>query len=155
MAYGDVLFVAVWPFHWLAGIKGALPLNIISAKQYPKVFAWIDRFQKAVSTAKLSAPKPTTLKGVDAVAQIVQAEYSDQEGQVDENDPLGLKKGQDVEVWPIDSGFRHHDQGKLVALTTKEVVVTGQTKTKKEIRIHFPRTNFRITAAQGEGQSKL
>lgn len=145
----------MWPFHWLAGIPGALPPNLISAKQYPKVFAWIDRFQKAVSAAKSSAPKPTTLKGVDAVAHITKAGFSDPEGQVDENDPLGFTKGQDVEVWPIDSGFRHHDQGKLVALTTKEVVITGQTKANKDIRIHFPRTNFRITAANGEGQSKL
>ena len=154
-ADGGVLYAAVWPFHWLAGVQGALPPTIISAKQYPRVFAWIDRFQKAVSTAKSSAPKPTTLKGADAVAQITQSAFSDPEGQVDENDPLSLKKGQDVEVWPIDSGFRHHDQGKLVALTTKEVVVTGRTKTSKEIRVHFPRTNFRITANQGEGLSKL
>ncbi|SLM34818.1 Thioredoxin-like fold [Lasallia pustulata] len=88
---------AVWPFHWLAGIQGALPPTIISAKQYPKVFAWIDRFQTAVSAARSSAPKPTTLKGADAVAQITQAEFSDPEGQVDENDPLSLKKDQDVE----------------------------------------------------------
>lgn len=150
-----MLYVAVWPFHWLAGIKGALPPNVISAKQYPKVFAWIDRFQEAVSAAKSSAPKTTTLKGVDAVAQISKADFSDQEGQVDEKDPLGLKKGQDVEVWPIDSGFKHHDQGKLLALTTKEVVITGQTEANTGIRIHFPRTNFRITAVQGEGHSKL
>lgn len=146
---------AVWPFHWLAGIQGALPPNVISARQYPKVFAWIDRFQKAVSAAKSSAPKPTTLKGVDAVAHITKAEFSDPEGQVDENDPLGFKKGQEVEVWPIDTGFRNHDLGKLVALTMKEVVITGQTKANMDIRIHYPRTNFRITAAQGEGQSKL
>ena len=148
-------FAAVWPFHWLSEIKGALPPNLISSKQYPKVFAWIDRFQKAVSSAKSSVPKPTTLKGAEAVKRIAQAEFSDQEGQVDENDPLGLKKGQDIEVWPIDSGFKHHDLGKLVALTAKEVVVTGQTKTGKEIRIHFPRTNFRVMAVQAGGPPKL
>lgn len=150
-----MLSVAVWPFHWLARIKGALPPNTISSEQYPKVFAWIDRFGKAVSAARSSAPKPATLKGADAVAQINQAEFSDEEGQVDKNDPLGLKKGQDVEVWPTDSGFKHYDQGKLVALTAKEVVVAGQTKTNKEIKIHFPRISFRIIAVQGEGKSKL
>ena len=74
------------------------------------------------------------------------------EGNVDDNDPLGLKKGQYVESWPIDSGFNHHDRGKLVSLTSNEVVLVSQSKVGgKEVRIHHPRWNFRIRAVSEEG----
>ncbi len=140
--------LAIWPFHWLVELKGALPPSLISEKQFPKVFAYLDRFSKAMSAAKSSSPKPVTLKGADAVKFVSQAEFAEPEGQVDDSDPLALKKGEDVEVWPIDTGFKHHDRGRLVALTLKESVVTVQTKVGgKEIRIHHPRTNFRIQAA--------
>ena len=73
------------------------------------------------------------------------------EGHVDHNDPLGLKKGQDIESWPIDSGFNHHDRGKLVSLTSKEVVLASQSKVGgQEVRIHHPRWNFRIRAVSEE-----
>ena len=96
-----------------------------------------------------------TLKGADAVKFVTQADFAEPEGQVDDSDPLALKKGQDVEVWPIDTGFKHHDRGRLVALTLKESVVATQSKVGgKEVRIHHPRTNFRIQAATEAG-SKL
>ena len=147
--------LAVWPFHWLLGLKGALPPSLVSEAKFPKVYAWIDRFSKAVSSAKSSAPKPNTLKGPEAVRYIVQAEYSEREGDVDASDPLGLKKGQDVESWPTDSGSRHHDRGKLVSLTWKEVVLASQSKTGgREIRTHHPRWNYRIRPVSG-GEAKL
>jgi len=146
---------AVWPFHWLDGLKGALPPSLISAKQYPKVFAWINRFTKAVSSAKASAQKPTTLKGPEAMKFIVQAPFAEAEGNVDE-DPLGLQKGQDVEIWPLDSGAGHHDRGKLVALNAEEVVIATYTDAEaKEVRVHYPRRNFRIQALPVGGRSKL
>ena len=89
--------LAVWPFHWLLGLKGALPPSLISKEKFPKVYAWVDRFSKAVSTAKASAPKPATLTGSEAVRHVIQAEFEETEGEVDGSDPLGLKKGQDVE----------------------------------------------------------
>lgn len=116
------------------------------------MFAWINRFDKAIKTAGASVPKPVTLNGVEAVRHVVQAEFSEAEGEVDGNDPLGLKKGQDVESWPIDSGFRHHDRGRLVSLTATEVVLAAQSKVGgKEVRIHHPRWNFRTRAVSGEG----
>lgn len=128
---------------------------MISEKKFPQVFAYIDRFRKALSGAKLSAPKPVTLKGADAVKFVTQAEFAEPEGQVDENDPQALKKGQDVEIWPIDTGFKNRDRGRLVALTLKESVVAAQSKVGgKEIRIHHPRTNFRIQIVGAAG-SKL
>ena len=144
--------LAVWPFHWLIGVNGALPPSLFSKENFPKVYAWVDRFSKAVSTAKSAAPKPTTLKGPEAVKYIVSAEYHEPEGEVDASDPLGLVKGQDVESWPIDSGSRHHDRGKLVSLSSKEAVLASQSKVGgKEVRIHHPRWNYRIRPVNAGG----
>ncbi|MCJ1474057.1 hypothetical protein MMC13_002715 [Lambiella insularis] len=146
---------AIWPFHWLTGLKGALPPTLISSKQFPKVFAWIDRFTNAIAHAKSSAPKPMTLKGADAIKHIMQAEFCEPEGHVDK-DPLGFTKGQDVEMWPVDSGFKNHDKGILSALNAQEVVIVTQTKVGgKEVKIHYPRTNFRFVGVSGGAQSKL
>ena len=83
---------------------------------------------------------------------VVQAEYYEPEGNVDIGDPLGLKKGQDVESWPIDSGSRHHDQGRLVSLSSREVVLASQSKIRgKEVRIHHPRWNYRVRAVNAGG----
>ena len=147
--------LAIWPFHWLADMKGALPPNLISSKQYPKVYAWIDRFKAAISKAKTSAPKPTTLKGPEAVKFVAYSEYTDKNEEV-ESDPLGLHKGQEVEAWPVDTGFKHHDKGKLVALNSSEISILSRTKDGEgEVRIHHPRRNFRIRAVSGSQASKL
>ena len=130
----------------------SIPPTLVSREKYPKVYAWIDRFDKAIKTAERSMPKLTTLKGADAISYVAQAAFSEPEGEVDGNDPLGLKKGQDVESWPVDSGFKHRDRGRLVSLTAKEVVLAAQSKIGgKEIRIHHPRWNFRTRAVSGEG----
>ncbi|MCJ1364147.1 hypothetical protein MMC16_003256 [Acarospora aff. strigata] len=147
---------AIWPFHWLADMKGALPPDVISEELYPKVFSWIGRFKKAISAAKSSAPKPARLKGADAVKQIVAAEYAEDEEDVDQSDPSGLKKGEDVQVWPIDSGFGHKDRGRLVSLTSKEVVIAKQSKVgAKEIHVRTPRHGFRIAKATVDAAGKL
>ena len=146
---------AIWAFDWLNGLKGALPREIISEAKFPKVFAWISRFNKELKTAKSAAPKPTTLKGPEAIQRIVSAKYADGEPSVDENDPLGFKRGDKVEVWPIDSGFRHRDTGLLVGLNEEEVVISVKAEGEKEIRLHSPRQNFRIAAVKGAANSKL
>ena len=121
--------LAIWPFRWLIALKGALPPSSFSEESFPNVYAWIDRFSKAVSTAKSAAPKPTTPpKGAEGVKYIVSAEYHEPEGGVEASDPLGLEKGQDVESWPTNSGSRHHDRGKLASLTSEEVVLASQSK---------------------------
>ena len=145
------VFPAIWPFHWVVELK-SLPPTLVSKEKHPKVFAWIDRFNEALGAAKTTAPKPATLKGAEAVKHVTQADFSEPEGQVDDKDPLGLKKGQDVESWPIDSGFKHHDQGRLVSINSQEVVLAAQSKVgDKEVRIHHPRWNFRTRAAGAAG----
>ena len=85
--------LAVWPFHWLLELKDALPASLISKEKFPKVYAWIDRFSKAISTAESAAPQPTTLNGAEAVKYVTQGKFSEIEQDVDASDPQGLKKG--------------------------------------------------------------
>jgi len=147
---------AIWPFHWLNGMKDALPPDLISAKLYPKVFSWIGRFDKAIKAARSAAPTPLTLKGDEAFRRIIHANFADNDVAIDEQDPLGLKKGEEVEVWPIDTGFTHRDRGLLVGLNQEEVVLAVRPeKEGEEIRLHFPRTNFRVRAVKGAATSKL
>jgi len=145
----------IWAFDWLNGLKGALPREIISESTFPKVFAWIARFNKELKAAKAAAPKPTTLKGPAAAERIANANFADKTPSVDEKDPLGFKAGETVEVWPIDSGFRRRDTGSLVGLSEDEVVISVETDAGKEIRLHSPRQNFRIAAVKSAGSSKL
>ena len=130
-------------------LKGALDPEIISAKQFPKVFAWIDRFNAALAEAKKKAPKPASLKGDAAAKRVLEGKFADGEVGVSASDPLRLHKDQLVEVWPTDSGFRHRDRGRLIGLTEDEVVVVVDTG----VRLHFPRTGFRVAAA--DDQAKL
>lgn len=137
-------------------MKGALPPSIFGKDNFPKVYSWIDRFSKAVKTARESAPRVTTLKGAEAVRYVTQADFVEPDGNVDDKDPLRLKKGQDVESWPIDSGFNHRDRGQLVALTRQKVVLKTQAKVgHRDVHIHHPRTNFRIRAVDETRGSKL
>ena len=69
--------LAIWPFYWLLELKGVLPPSHFSKEKFPKVYAWVDRFSKAVSTAKSTAPEPTTLNGAEAVKYVTQAEFSE------------------------------------------------------------------------------
>jgi hypothetical protein len=144
----------VWPFHWLTGMKGALPPDQISAEQYPKVFAWINRFQTTVSTAAKALGKPKTVKGTEAAASIGSSDLAEEIGDVDPNDPSGLKKGQNVEAWPIDTGFRNKEKGHLLALSVSEIVIETKTRDGKTVRVHAPRHGFRVRPSSGQG-SKL
>ena len=149
------LCTAVWPFHWLKGLRGALPTDQISAQLFPKTYAWIERFQQAVSAAAKAQGKPKTLKGPEAAAQIGSSEYAEPEGTVDSNDPSGLQKGQEVTVWPIDTGFNNKDHGKLVALSLSEIVIESSTQEGKIVRVHMPRHGFRVRASENGQSSKL
>ncbi|KAI9788740.1 MAG: hypothetical protein M1816_006597 [Peltula sp. TS41687] len=153
-ALADIL--AVKPYQWLSSLPGALPPDHISEKRFPRVYAWVKRFEDAVKAARSSAPKPVTLKGADAIQQITGADFVEPEISVDADDPLGLKAGENVELWPSDTGVNHRDQGRLVGLSTDEVVLECQIKVaEKTIRIHAPRRGFRIRRTDGETGTKL
>ncbi len=50
--------IELWPLHWMFTATWALPPDQISAEIYPKVFAWTERFQKAMSNAVAALPAP-------------------------------------------------------------------------------------------------
>jgi len=138
----------------LNGLKGALPRELISEARYPKVFAWIKRFNGVMQKAKADAPKPTALKGDAAAQRIFNASFAEKDLGIDQADPLGLQEGALVEIYPLDSGSRHHDEGVLVGLSEDEAVLSVGSQ-GKEIRVHFPRTGFRIKTLTARAESKL
>lgn len=121
-----------------------LPPELVSEKHFPKAFAWLARYRTAREKATASAPKPTKLNGQAAAHHIHRSEYAESGGSVDETDPLGLTEGLEVELYPSDWGCEHKDRGRLVALTPNEVTIAVQSKEGGEIRIHAPRTGFKV-----------
>ncbi len=73
---------------------------------------------------------------------------------IDPADPLGLQPGTEVEVFPVDSGTHHHDTGRLIGLAEDEIVLNLQTN-GKDVRLHYPRTGFRIKPVTGGAQPRL
>jgi hypothetical protein len=126
-------------------MPGALPKDLISHTQFPKVFAWIQRFREALQQAKASAPKQVKVTGEEVIEYMQHAKFAESIGEVAVNDPLKLKPGDEVEVFPIDSGFTHRDRGTLLTLTPNEVVV-GKTMNAGggPIRVHYQRWGFRV-----------
>ena len=129
-------------------MPGALPQDLFSSTHFPKLYAYVQRFDQAIADAKAKNPKPISLQGADAIKHILGAGFEKEIG-FDEKDPLGLKKGQEVEVWPIDSGFSHRDRGRIVGVDQRELVVEVQSKEGGEVRLHFPRVGFRVKVIQG------
>jgi len=146
---------AVWPLHWISLVPGALPPDQISAALYPKVFSWIERFKEAVSSAERALSAPLTVDGEQASEMILASSYNELEGKFDEKDfvvqQLGLTKGQDVKIWPTDSGSRHKDLGRLVGIDSKELVIETQDG-ETVVRVHAPRHGFRVCAFNGNEQ---
>ena len=142
--------LAIFIFDWAVGLKGALPKEVISPQEFPSVFAYIERWNKVIKDARGKAPKPTSLKGQEAAKRILDADFADKEIGVSATDPLGLKKGQEVEVWASDmaSGPKYRDRGILIGLDDEEVVISVSTGTAgKDIRLHCPRSGFRVAPA--------
>lgn len=131
-------------------MRGALPHDLVSKVQFPRVFSWIHRFNEALKDAKESAGKPATISGPEALNRISAMDYVEPAPAVDENDPLRLTKGEQVRVRPTDSGFRHYDQGDLIGLSETEVVINVRSTNGTLLRLHSPRTNFRVEAIDQE-----
>ncbi|KAI0134163.1 glutathione S-transferase [Xylariales sp. AK1849] len=148
---------AVWPFHWLNGLPGALPENVVSAKQFPKVFAWIERFSKVMGQRSKQVDQPRTLNGEEAAKLVVTSAFAEDEGDVDGSEVYvtaeALKSGDTVKVWPTDTGASHKDTGKLLAATSNQVVVEIQGQAGG-VRLHAPRHGFKVRKVT-EGNSKL
>jgi hypothetical protein len=120
-----------------------LPAEYISPTQFPKVFDWVERFELAAKAAA-AVTKAPKINAEEALSIVEKGIFLEEEGDVESGDPSGLSKGDEVEVWPIDSGFNHKDRGRLVKLDGGEIVVEGKTKNEKTVKIHAPRHGFRV-----------
>lgn len=158
-AYG---ITGLWAIDWFIKDLRA-STDYFTAGKYPKLFAWRDRFRAVLKQAREQAPKAVSLKGEDAVKFVTSASFTDQATTIDESDPLNLKQGATVELYPTDGGGYTHqvssrpqanihslteyqDHGKLVKLTKDEVAIAIQAKSGEEIRVHAPRWQFRVRA---------
>lgn len=142
---------AIWPFHWLLAEPGAIPESLASMKTFPRVFSWIDRFDHAVKAARDKTGKAMEMKGPAAIRHITNAEFTDTDLVVSEDDQTGLRRNEMVEVYPLDSGFAHKDSGRLVKLTKDEVAIAVTAENGREVRVHSPRWCFRVQRAAGIG----
>ncbi|TLD12318.1 uncharacterized protein PgNI_03344 [Pyricularia grisea] len=140
---------AIWPFHWLITLPGspALPSDQVSAELFPRVFAWIQRFDKAVGAAGSSGSKPRKLKGKEAAQLILASRLNDDYAEADLTaaDGEGLTRGSMVRLWPTDTGSGHRDAGKLVHMDQAEIVIENL----RGVRVHAPRQGFKVRAEAG------
>lgn len=140
---------ACWIFDWLLSIPGALDEEYFNAKRYPRTSGWRDRYRDGVAKAKDSAPTPTVLDDQEAVKRVLSS-GAVPGGLKFEKDPLGLAQGQEVQMYPIDTGSSCKDAGKLVGLNSSEAVVSTTSNAHgKELRIHYPRWNFVVESVSG------
>ncbi|CAK7240029.1 MAG: hypothetical protein STHCBS139747_001464 [Sporothrix thermara] len=158
---------AIWPFHWLASMPGAFldgsgsQEAALSPDQFPRLFAWIDRFNGAIRAARKAQPGlASKIDGAAAAKAIQTAAYFDQPSAaaapVDPKDPVGraagLRVGQRVVVWPTDTGVSHKDVGKLARLSADEVVIeVAASDDAPSVLLHAPRHGFRVRPEETQG----
>lgn len=119
----------------------ALPEDLFPTSAHPKTFAWIKRFDAATKVAKSESPKPVALKGTQAAEQILAAAYAENERGISSREPQQLSVGDNVELYPTDSGFNNKDHGILSSLTDDEIVI----QLDNGVRVHTPRAGFRVS----------
>lgn len=138
---------AVWLFAWLNSLKGALPSESFNKQRYPLVYAWMERFRRAVAAAKSSSEEPKTLSGEEAARLVLSQPFGSLEGKLDASDSTvvreDLKIGDTVMIWPLDTGSSHKDVGRLLAMDRTEVVIETSGK-HGSIRLHAPRRGFKV-----------
>ena len=144
----------IWTFDWAPQgemyMFEDLEKDLISDEQFPKTFAYVSRFRRALAGKQEENGKPEELSAEQAIERIMVSDFSEREGSIDPSDPLRLKKGQMVGVWPIDSGFTHHDKGNLVSNGLKDVVVSSKPNVgEASLRFPFPRVYFRVQPLAG------
>lgn len=105
---------------------------------FPKVWAWVRRFLAVVKERKEGICMGK-LSGEEARKRILEHE-THIEVSVRANDPLDLKEGDQIEVWPTDHNDAVRDGGRLVGLSTDEVVIQNDLG----LNLHFPRWHSNI-----------
>lgn len=137
-----------WIIDWLLGMPGALPTALFGEHTYPRVFAWHARFSGAIKDARARQGKPMRVTGEVAARHVLECDVR-YEVAHDASDPLTLQVGEEVTVWPLDSGSgaENRDTGRLVALGRREVVLEKDVE-GRGLRIHAPRWGFRVMPAK-------
>lgn len=147
---------AVWPLHWLTGMPGALPKEMFSAAKYPKVYAWIQRFQETVSAMEKKLGKPRKLSGEEAAKLIGNGQFHDADKGVDGADPVvefqQLKNGDKIMLWPVDTGSAHKEVGTLIGVDQEETVIEVLQSDQTAVRVHAPRHGYRFRKVTEEDE---
>lgn len=139
----------VWPLDWFLGDLQPSKQHF-SAEIYPGVYAWRSRFRTVLDATKQKATKATRVKGEQAASMVTSAKFSDTSLVVDANDPLKLREGSIVELFPLDGGgHTHQDRGRLIKLTKDEVAIAVSSSSGAEVHVHAPRWQFRVKAIDG------
>ena len=153
----------LWVFDWMTrppdqmGMKHAYPW-LLNKEKYPRTFAWIDRMEEKFRAGQRQSP-PGLVSDDEAVEMIESSPYFQPEQlEVDESDPTGLKKGEEVDLIALDSaptaGSNRRDVGKLEELTVTSTAISTKTKNDVDVRIHYQRANVRIATAGGKPRLK-
>jgi glutathione S-transferase len=141
----DAVYIAQWivtnPL-----MDGVTPEDFISEKLFPRTYAWVHRFKQSVEDAGNGAHVPQALSGKEAFDKITSAPETGLEGDISDTDPLNLKIGQMVEIWPTDWASNHKDRGELAMLAANQVCI----RNAQGVLVHFPRWNFRIQAVEAD-----
>ncbi|KAI0164340.1 glutathione S-transferase [Hypoxylon sp. FL1284] len=144
---------AVWPLQWLHRIPGALPADVIGRERFPRVYAWIERFEDVVEEEKRRGSVPRSVEGAEAAAAVVAAPYAEPEVGVDAADPVvvaeGLERGADVRLGPTDWGVSHTDAGPLVGMDKVQFVIETA-GSAGSVRLHAPRHGFKVCKASDD-----
>lgn len=144
-----IWIAACWIFDWLFQLPNAYDEAFFNKNHYPKTIEWRERYNAAIAKAKEDADTPPELEGKDAVNKILNGPLT--ANPTVNADPIGMKEGEEVIMYPIDTGYNTKESGKLVGLGAHEAVVSTKSKQgDKEIRVHYPRWNFEIER-QGAG----
>ena len=148
---------AVWPLEWAVGVPGALDEEVLGPARFPRVYAWMGRVREMVGLSQQRLGEQASVSGEEAVTKIKRGAFAQDpaDTRVLEHDPLRLDVGDEVRVWPTDTGSAHKDQGRLVRLKEDEVVIEVCGADGTPVRLHTPRWGFRVEKVIMDGDIAL
>ena len=166
---------ACWVFDWAINMSSDMQLSEHDMRSsnsdavgdikevlrgFTRVHEWVERFRWTCAMAMQQQYQAGAIRALEGqededlvVETIFEAGFAEQ-GKlgVDQNDILRLTHGQQIQVAPVDFGFTHIDKGELVGLSRNEVVVNVKAAREHDfnLRLHFPRINFKVTLIRSD-----
>ncbi|KAH7358858.1 hypothetical protein B0T11DRAFT_355454 [Plectosphaerella cucumerina] len=143
---------AAFVLHYMLQMPGALPEEVFNAKDFPHTSVYLARYATAVKDTMMD--QVPSMTGQEAAEVIRQSEYFEQSHAVVPG-ATGLSEGQRVKVWRTDdlsSGVKHCDGGKLIGLSSQEIVISSTAPEGHELHLNFPRRNFKVIPMSAESQ---